>query len=191
MADALRAEREQRVEQLPASVDEAGDIPPGRSMAERQLHFTPTDRPALSASTVMPISQPKPAARGTRRAALPGERALTGERLLGLEAGPHADERARDTLGEAEAASPPARRTPPRPSRRRMRAAAPVLLHVRVTEQGRRPVGALPLGERKRLTLAAARQAEHPRARSLGDLGRRIAGAVVGDDHHRLRELTA
>jgi hypothetical protein len=107
VADSLRAEGEQRIEQLAAPVGVAGDIPPGRAVAERQLDFTDrqpgvqhVDRHAdLAAETG-----------GEREADAPSalrESALAGERLPGLEAGPQADERAGHPLGDAEAASPP------------------------------------------------------------------------------------
>ena len=117
------------------------------------------------------------------------ERPLPRERLGHLDAGTDADQRARGALGEADAATLLPRE--PRDAEASCRLGAKrthVASHVRVEQQQVARRSNL-LGGRQGLPLTPARQPQDGRAGSLGDGCRRVARAVVGDDHLRVGKL--
>ena len=103
MVHALRAERQQRVGQLPATVRESGRVPPGGTVAQRELHLV---NGQAGLQRVDGHADLAAEAGGEREAAVAGalrQRALPGQRLPRPEAGARANECPRRPLGDPEA----------------------------------------------------------------------------------------
>ena len=127
--------------------------------------------------------------RAGRRRRAPSASAAAGRKAAPV---PRSRTRARSAAAPLPSRSrsrrPAGARTPRSSGRRPSEQRPQVAAKVGVAEQnraGRRR----PLGQRQRLSLAAVRQPEHPGARCGRNLGSPVSGAVVGDDHLRVREL--
>ncbi len=143
---------------------------------------------ALTASAVIADSQPKPAASGkTASRARWVSRRWPESGSWALVAGREPDQPPRRLLRDPEAAALLARERGDRQVGVAVEERRQVAAEVGVAEQQVALVRHS-FAERQRLPLAAMRQPEHERARLLGDRAGRIARAVVGDDHLRLRE---
>ena len=114
------------------------------------------------------------------------ERALPGERLLDSAAGAGTDECAGNALGDSEPAAGATRKARDREVGAALRERPEFAFDICVAEQ-ERPPGALELGERQRLPLAAAREPDDTRPGRFRGRGRAVARAVVRDDHLRAR----
>ena len=144
------------------------------ALCSRSRETSRTSSPARSASIVIPVSTPKPAATGNTSA--PAAAPL--------------DQGARDALGESEAAAHPPRERCDRDVASRVDERPQVSAQVRVAHE-ERAVPARSLGERQRLSLPATREADDPRAGLLRARRGRVARPVVRHDHLRLRERLA
>ena len=147
-----------------------------------------SSRPARSASTVILVSTPKPAASGKQAARAAGERTRwpeSGSRVVR----PVASRISRRADPFASPKPPPCVRANPATTRSPSASTSGVRSprEIGVAEQqATRRCGAL--GDRQRLALAAVREPEHPRAGDRRGVRGRVARAVVGDDHLHARE---
>ncbi len=169
---------------------EPAQVAPGRAVIEVEL-----DLLHLEAGTDgvdrHPRLDPEAHRNGEHgRAGARGQVALPRERLTRREPAAQPDQRARRRLREPEAAADARRERRDRELGLGIDERPQVATEIGVAEQ-ERPRLELPLRERQRLPLAPSREPDHASACLLGALGGRIAGAVVGDDDQRLRELRA
>ena len=113
---------------------------------------------------------------------------LTRERLMRRVAGREPDQPPRSFLRDPEAATLPARERRDRQVAVTGEEWRQIAAEIGVAEQDR-PGRRGALGQRQRLPLPAVREPEDPGAGCRSDLGGRVAGPVVGDDHLRVRKL--
>ncbi len=178
----LRAEGEQDVPELAASMDEAGEIADGGAMLELEL-----DLAELEAGSKRIDRHPRLDAEAGREREAGGSRrrredALPGERLTRRSACRELDQASRGSLREPEAAALRAREPGDDEIAVSLDERRQVAAQIGVAEQqATRRCGAL--RDRQRLALAAVREPEHPRAGDRRRMRGRIARAVVGDDH--------
>ena len=118
------------------------------------------------------------------------ERALPGERLRDAAPATELDQAAGDALGEPEPAAGAPREAGDGEVCIGLHERPQVAGEVGVAEE-ERPLAALALGERQRLSLAPARKRDDARARVRRDRRRPVARAVVRDDDLRLGERLA
>ena len=166
-------------------MQKATEVAPRRAMTQRQLELANLQVGACSVDRHAHLA---PEAGGDREAlgACRGrERTLPGERLARLHTAAQLDERARNTLRDAEPAADALGKGRDQQIavavHERRQVAGQIGVAQKQPARRRRA-----LGRRERLTLAAAREAKHDRARVFRHIGRSVARAVVGHDHLRV-----
>ena len=145
-----------------------------------------TSSPARSASIVIRVSTPKPAATGNISARARAESARCPESgSCDVLPGAKLDERPRGALREPEPTADTPREARDRHVGTRLDERMEIAVEIGIAEEDR-PGAALPLGERQRLSLASARQPDDPGARRLRRRRRPVARPVVRDHHVRV-----
>ena len=185
-----RAEGEEDVTELARPVREPGEIAPGRPVAEGKHDLLDLEAGRGRVVRHAHLAAEAPGDRKARTARLGGDGTLPGERLERIAAGPEAEQPPRGSLDDAEPTALPFREGGDRQVGAALDERPHVADEIGVAEE-QRSLGRSTLGERQGLPLPAPREPEDAGARSFGLDGGAVAGAVVGDDHLRLRELLA
>ena len=190
-APRLRGERrEQQVAELPPTVDEAGDVATRRAVLEVELDLADVEAGPKRVDRHPRLDAEAGRDREHLGARPRRERALPGQRLLDAASAAELDQAAGDALREPEPAAGAPREAGDGEVGLVLHERPQVADEVGIAEE-ERPLAALALGERQRLTLAPAGKRDDARARVRRDRGRPVARAVVRDDDLRLGKRRA
>ncbi len=168
-------------------MEEAARVPAGRAVPEVELDL-PDVEAGLQSVDRHPCLDAEPGRdREERLARCRGQRPLARERLSQAAARPKLDQPARSPFRHAEPAADSRGEGGDRDVRGGRSEGTEVAVEVGVAEE-QRPRGALPLGERQRLSLPPPAEPDDPRARLRRESRRAVTRAVVCDDDLRVRK---